>query len=405
MGRAILRLASLLTSLLLLCAAAWPGTPRAEVFVFAYIGIADDPYYLAERRYTGLVLKQPHPPLPGAKLALRDSRIIGRALGLEFKLIERFLPADGAKDGDVAAAIEALRRESGARAFLLDLPTDALRAAAEKLAGAPVLLFNLRSRDDDLRAVACTPNLYHVAPSYRMLTDALAQYLFKKGWTKVLMLRGPGAADAAYADAFVASARRLGIEIVADRTFELTNDPRKRDQSNVALLTGGPDYDAIFIADRDGEFGRYVAYQSYLPRPLIGDQGLTPSAWHWTWERHGAPQLNQRFARIEKSRRMVGADWAAWIGVKSVVAAIRHTGATELDGLRKFLIDPNTTIDGYKGAPSSFRAWNNQLRQPILLHTHNAVIARAPIEGFLHPINYLDTLGTDRKESSCDLAE
>ena len=397
MGKAILRLAGLL----FLCAAAWPQSPRAEEFVFAYVGIADDPYYVAERRYTGLVLKQPHPPLPGAKLGLRDSRIIGRALGLEFKLIERFLP----KDGDVAAAIEALRRDSGARAFLLDLPADRLRAAAEQLAGAPVLLFNLRSRDDGLRAAACTPNLYHVAPSHRMLTDALAQYLFKKGWTRVLMLRGPGAADAAYADAFVASARRLRIEIVADREFELTNDPRKRDESNVALLTGGPDYDAIFIADRDGEFGRYVAYQSYLPRPVIGDQGLSPASWHWTWERHGAPQLNQRFARIENSRRMVGADWAAWIGVKSVVAAIRDTGATELDGLRKFLIDPDTTIDGYKGAPSSFRAWNNQLRQPILLHTHNAVIARAPIEGFLHPINYLDTLGIDRKESSCALAE
>ncbi len=393
----IIRLASLLA----LVATAWPGTLRAEVFVFAYVGVAEDPYYMAERRYTGLVLKQPHRPLPGAKLALRDSRIIGRALGLEFKLIEHFLPADG----NVAAAIESLRRDTGARAFLLDLPADRLRATAEKLAGAPVLLFNLRNRDDELRRAACTPNLYHTAPSHRMLTDALAQYLFKKGWTKVMILRGPGAADAAYAGAFIASARRLRIEIVADREFELTNDPRKRDQSNVALLTGGSDYDAIFIADARGEFGRYVAYQSYLPRPLIGDQGLSPAAWHWTWERHGAPQLNQRFARIEKSRRMAGADWAAWIAVKSVVAAIRNSGATELDGLRKFLIDPDTTIDGYKGAPSSFRAWNNQLRQPILLHTHNAVIARAPIDGFLHPVSYLDTLGSDRKESSCDLPE
>jgi ABC transporter substrate binding protein (PQQ-dependent alcohol dehydrogenase system) len=268
-----------------------------------------------------------------------------------------------------------------------------------------VLLFNLRNRDDDLRNQACAPNLYHTAPSHRMLSDALAQYLFKKGWTKVLMLRGPGAGDTAYADAFLASARRLRLEIVADREFELTNDPRKRDQSNVALLTGGPDYDAIFIADADGEFGRYVPYQSYLPRPLVGDQGLSPAAWHWTWERHGAPQLNQRFARIEKSRRMAGADWAAWIAVKSVVAAIRNTGSTEPGALRGFLIDPDTTIDGYKGAPSSFRAWNNQLRQPILLHTHNAVIARAPIEGFLHPVSYLDTLGYDRRESTCASAE
>ncbi len=390
-----------LACLLACFATAWSGALRAEEFVFAYVGIVDDPYYDAERRYTGLVLKQPHPPLPGAKLGLRDSRIIGRALGIKFRLIEHFV----ANDGDVMAAIETLRQKSDARAILLDLSAERLRTVAEKLGGAPVLLFNLRSQDNDLRSAACTPNLFHTAPSHRMLTDALAQYLFKKGWTKVLMLRGPGPADAAYADAFLASARRLRIEIVADRTFELTNDPRKRGESNVALLTGGRDYDAIFIADRDGEFGRYVAYQSYLPRPLIGDQGLIPATWHWTWERHGAPQLNQRFARIEKGRRMAGADWAAWIGVKSVVAAIRKTGTTEFDDLRRFLIDPATTIDGYKGAPSSYRAWNHQLRQPILLHTHNAVIARAPIEGFLHPDNYLDTLGTDRKESSCDLPE
>ncbi len=98
-----------LASLLFLWAATWPGTPRAEEFVFAYVGIADDLYYLAERRYTGLVLKQPYPPLPGAKMGLRDSRIIGRALGLKFKLIEHVLPAGS----DVAAAIEALHGESG----------------------------------------------------------------------------------------------------------------------------------------------------------------------------------------------------------------------------------------------------------------------------------------------------
>lgn len=45
--------------------------------------------------------------------------------------------------------------------------------------------------------------------------------------------------------------------------------------------------------------------------------------------------------------------------------------------------------------------WDNQLRQPILLHTHNAVIAEAPIEGFLHPYNNLDTLGIDRRKSAC----
>ena len=41
------------------------------------------------------------------------------------------------------------------------------------------------------------------------------------------------------------------------------------------------------------------------------------------------------------------------------------------------------------------------MRQAVLLHTHNAVIARAPLEGFLHQTNNLDTLGPDRPESAC----
>ena len=59
MGKSIL-----LASLFAVATVVWPGTPRAEEFVFAYLGIADDPYYMAERRYTGMVLKQPHPPPP-----------------------------------------------------------------------------------------------------------------------------------------------------------------------------------------------------------------------------------------------------------------------------------------------------------------------------------------------------
>ncbi len=48
-----------------------------------------------------------------------------------------------------------------------------------------------------------------------------------------------------------------------------------------------------------------------------------------------------------------------------------------------------------------FWLWSGQLRQPILLATRDAVIGRAPIEGFLHPTNNLDTLGLDEALSPC----
>ena len=37
-----------------------------------------------------------------------------------------------------------------------------------------------------------------------------------------------------------------------------------------------------------------VPFASYLPRPVVGSEGLSAAAWDWTWERHGAPQEAQR---------------------------------------------------------------------------------------------------------------
>jgi ABC transporter substrate binding protein (PQQ-dependent alcohol dehydrogenase system) len=48
-----------------------------------------------------------------------------------------------------------------------------------------------------------------------------------------------------------------------------------------------------------------------------------------------------------------------------------------------------------------FRAWDRQLRQPLLLTDGVAVVATAPVEGVMHPKNVLDTLGADAPESTC----
>jgi hypothetical protein len=58
-------------------------------------------------------------------------------------------------------------------------------------------------------------------------------------------------------------------------------------------------------------------------------------------------------------------------------------------------------LQGYKGSPLSFRSWDGQLRQPVLLAAPRSLVAVAPIEGFLHPKTELDTLGYDLPESLC----
>lgn len=380
---------------LLLCAEA---AGAAEVFSFVYLSREGDPDYERQRAYTGLVLRDRFPPLAGAQLALRESRIMGRALDLKFELIERVL----APGEDAKAALAALRGAEGARVFILDLPLEDLRALAADLGGEDLVLFNVRHRDDDLRNENCAPALFHTLPSQAMLMDGLGQFLLKKNWTDVLLLEGPAEADRALSGAFQGAARKFGLEIADVRPFVLTNDPRLRDQSNLALLTGGVSYDAIFLADSAGEFGRYVPYQSFLPRPVLGTEGLVASGWHWTWERYGAPQLNQRFDK-RAERRMTETDWAGWLAVRAIVEAIAGTKSTAIAELRDQLRSEDFTLDLYKGVPGSFRPWNNQLRQAVLLHSHNAVAAVAPVEGFLHHRNNLDTLGVDKPQSRCKL--
>jgi ABC transporter substrate binding protein (PQQ-dependent alcohol dehydrogenase system) len=156
----------------------------------------------------------------------------------------------------------------------------------------------------------------------------------------------------------------------------------------------------VWIVDNVGEFGRYVPYATYAARPVVGAEGLTPRAWHWTFERYGAPQLNQRFRRLA-GRDMTSEDWAAWVAVRAVIEGVQRVAAADPPKVAEFVRSERLSLDLYKGAPGSFRVWDGQLRQPILLATHNAVIARAPIDGFEHQSNTLDTLGMDRRESDC----
>ena len=98
---------------------------------------------------------------------------------------------------------------------------------------------------------------------------------------------------------------------------------------------------------------------------------------------------------------MTSDDWAGWAAVKSVVEGVTRLKTVSVAEIRSYLLGNDFVLDTYKGAQGAFRAWSGQLRQPILLATHNAVIERAPIEGFLHPTNNLDTLGLDEPLSPC----
>jgi ABC transporter substrate binding protein (PQQ-dependent alcohol dehydrogenase system) len=145
-----------------------------------------------------------------------------------------------------------------------------------------------------------------------------------------------------------------------------------------------------------------VPYRTVRPRPVVGSIDLEPVAWHWTWEHNGAPQVNSRFEKRTGGRHMAGDDWAAWIAVKMIVQSALRTRSVDFAQQRKFILG-DATFDGDKGLAVGVRPWDHQVRQAVLLAAPYAVVASAPVEGFLHRINELDSLGDDEPETPCHL--
>lgn len=386
------RLAAILLTLVLAVTAAAAEVRTVKI---AYVDRAGDPFYARRESYGGIYDATRQPAAQGAELGVKDARIIGRAIGVTFELLRETIAEDETAAGFVR---QMLQRENPAAA-ILDLPEADVEAVAAALGRDGAALFDIRHRGGGLRRKTCRSNLFHVMPSDAMLNDALAQYLKSVGWDEILVLTGGSPADMAESESFQASARKFGLSISDVRQFVPGNDPRQRDRNSVRLLTGGVDYDAVFVADETREFSRLLPYRTVSPRPVLGAAGLSALAWHPHWERHGAPQLNRRFFKFA-GRTMTEEDWAAWVAVRSIVEA--HVRAGEAAGpLALELLKPDLTLELYKGFPGSFRPWDRQLRQSILLGTTDAVIALAPVEGALHQFNNLDTLGLDAPEFRC----
>ena len=335
---------------------------------------------------------QPGGPLGQAvDVAIKESQFELDAAKLTVKV-----DAAAARDAADARTLMQRLEKEGAVAIVLDLPADWIVRAAPAIR---VPMLNAGEPDDVLRAGQCLPNLLHTYPSERMRADAMAQMLASRRWSRVLLLHGTTQDDTTRLATVQASIKRFGLKPVATRPFKLSADPRERDLANPLLLTANVEYDVVWVVDSDGEFARLLPYRISLPRPVVGDGGLFAVAWAPNFERFGAPQLARRFQR-GVGRPMTGQDWAAWIATKSILQAAFDKALTPAAQLKAF-VQPGFTLDGFKGVRLSFRAWDRQLRQPLLLTDGQGVIALAPAEGILHPTNVLDTLGADAPEGLC----
>jgi len=333
--------------------------------------------------------------IQGATLGVADSNTTGRFLGQEFELREIVI----AEDDDLTAALDDAGDIGGL--IVTNLPAADLAALSDKLGETDTLIFNAAAAETDLRGAACLGNVLHTIPSYAMLSDALAQFALQKRWTDWLLLSGPTESDQHFAEALRQSAKKYGSKIVDEAAWDQGSDLRRNAHEEIPRLTNGSNYDLVAVADTLGDFARYLPYNTYQPRPIVGSEGLMPVAWSRVVEQWGAAQLQSRFTK-QAERPMRSVDYAAWAAVRSIAEAAARTKSADPKTLRAYLLSDKFQLAAFKGRKMSFRDWNGQLRQPIpLVHTR-AVVGQAPFDGFLHPVSELDTLGLDRPRSKCE---
>jgi ABC transporter substrate binding protein (PQQ-dependent alcohol dehydrogenase system) len=333
--------------------------------------------------------------IAGAELGIRDSLTSGRFLKLDYKLQTEIVPTDG----DPLPAAQKLV-DAGNNFILLDVPADQLLKISDALRGKDVILMNVGAQDDRLRQQDCRANVFHIAPSRSQLTDALAQFLVTKRWMNWFLMTGRTDGDKLYAEAVKRSAKKFGAKIIAEKIWDYGPDARATAQSEVPRATQVGEYDILITADEQGEFGELLSYNTWLPRPTAGTQGLMALSWHPTMENWGAAQLQSRFFKQTK-RMMQPLDFQMWEGVFAIGSAGMKTRTSDVAKVRAELLAPEYDLPVFKGVAASFRDWDHQLRQPILLTHSTNTVTLSPQSGFLHQRTPLDTLGFDKPETAC----
>lgn len=342
--------------------------------------------------------------IAGARLAVEDNNTTGSFLGQTYSIEDIHLQTGD----DPAAALNSLAAK-GIFFVLADLPAPELLTLAAPARDKGVLIFNTSAPEDILREENCRASIFHVAPSYSMLADGLAQYLVWKQWNRWLLIKGSHPQDELFAAALRRSAKKFGAKIVEERVFADTGGGRRSDSGSVqtqrllpVATQNAPAYDVLVAADESEVFANYLPFRTWDPRPVAGSAGLVPLSWDGTHEQWGAIQLQNRFLKLA-SRRMTARDNNAWVAMRMIGEAATRTGSNDPAVIRDYLTGPDFAIAAFKGQKLTLRHWNQQLRQPILLGDGRMIVSVSPQEGFLHQTSELDTLGFDQPETKCVL--
>ncbi|PLY07970.1 MAG: branched-chain amino acid ABC transporter substrate-binding protein [Arcobacter sp.] len=333
--------------------------------------------------------------LQGAEIAIKDSNKSAKFLNQNFKLITKI----SYDEDELKKSFEDFIVENNSF-VILNVEDDLLKKILQHPLSKKALLINASSQNTDLRKNYCQKNLLHTSASNAMLYDGLVQFLIKRNFKDIFLVNGKNEKDKQITQDIKRAIKKFGAKIVKEKTWENNSDIRRKANSEFPVFTQADDYDLILLSDYYGDFGEFMYFNTWLPRPIAGTQGLKPLIWHKVIEQWGAAQMQSRFEKFA-SRWMQEKDFSNWLAVRTIINAITRTQSSNLKTNLDYIHSKEFELGAYMGRKLSFREYNGQLRMPISLVQPRALISTSPQVGFLHPITDLDTLGIAPFEMNC----
>lgn len=333
--------------------------------------------------------------LSGAQLAVIDSNKSSKFLNQNYNLITKI----SYDENELITAFEEFIKNKNSY-VILNVEDELLKKLIANPLSKDALLINAGSQSTELRRDYCNKNLIHTIASNAMLYDGLVQFLVKRDFKNIFLISGKNPKDIQISDDIKRAVKKFGANIVKEKVWENNTDIRRRATDEFPVFTQAKDYDVIVVADYFGDFGESIYFNSWLPRPVAGTQGLTPVTWNKVIESNGAAQMQSRFEGFA-SRWMESKDFSNWVAVRTIISSIMKTKTADFKTNLDFIYSDDFDVAAYMGRKLSFRDYNGQLRMPISLIQPRALISTSPQDGFLHPITDLDTMGIAPFEMKC----
>lgn len=317
----------------------------------------------------------------GAVLAENSIARVAERRDVAFELLVAAAPSEDA----MVRAAERLVHAEGVAAIIGGFtPAQVERMGAVVAEGGAVLL-NIGAQEDALRNDVCSPTTFHVEASTAMYVDAVVEHHSARGGRSWFVV-GDGSASLADRVGRAVQSHDANGDVVGAATVEpgqfayfdelqairatgadtvLVNlGAQETDQFVSQLEIVGLDVDVAIVPSQRGQT-RELLYRYLQGAPRHG-AGVRPVLWDPAFDVEPAADLNDRYAS-RNGEPMESAAWAAYAAVLILFEAASVEATGSVDELIAYLTDPETAFDVDKGAPVSFRPWDRQLRQPLVL--------------------------------------